>query len=189
MVDYSVLKALMMNHEPIEVIDVRSKNEFAAGHIPGARSLPFDELAAPRIFERLRPSKQVICVVSDRGHVRAGLATGIFRSAGCLNAVPLVGGMKDWMDRGLPVRRKRLPASTRDYLRASALPVIAAATAAALHEFVVATLLLAIAGVLLLTLKSPRGKRVRKTSRIGRRRDMKSFIWPRNAVLLQGETS
>lgn len=189
MVDYSVLKALIMNHEPIEVIDVRSKNEFAAGHIPGARSLPFDELAAPRIFERLRPSKQMICVVSDRGHVRAGLATGIFRSAGCLNAVPLVGGMKDWMDRGLPVRRKRLPASTRDYLRASTLPVIAAATAAALHEFVVATLLLAIAGVLLLTLKSPRGKRVRKTSRIGRRRDMKSFIWPRNAVLLQGETS
>jgi rhodanese-related sulfurtransferase len=186
-VDHSALKALMMNHDPIEVIDVRSKNEFAAGHIPGARSLPFDELTAPRIFERLRPTKQVICIVSDRGQVRAGLATGIFRSAGSLNAVPLVGGMKDWMDRGLPVRRKRLSATPRDYLRASALPVIAAATAAALHEFVVTTLLLAIAGVLLLTLKSPRRKRARQTSRIGRKHVMKSFFWPRDAVLLQGE--
>ena len=188
MVDYSVLKGLIINHEPIQLIDVRSKNEFAAGHIPGARSLPFDELTAPRIFERLLPTKQVICVVSDRGQVRASLATGIFRSAGCLNAVPLVGGMKDWMDRGLPLRRKRLSATPRDYLRASTLPVFAAATAAALHEFIVATLLLAIAGVLLLTLKSPRRKRARQTSRIGRKHIMKSFNWPRDAVLLQGET-
>src|SRR5690348_16342066 len=110
MVDYSVLKGLIINREPIQLIDVRSKNEFAAGHIPGARSLPFDELAAPRIFERLRPTKQVVCIVSDRGQVRASLATGIFRSAGSLNAVPLVGGMKDWIDRGFPVRRKRLSA-------------------------------------------------------------------------------
>lgn len=189
MVDYSVLKALLMNHEPIEVIDVRSKKEFAAGHIRGARSLPFEELAAPRIFERLRPTDQAICIVSDRGQVRAGLATGIFRSAGCLNAVPLVGGMKDWIDRGLPLRRKRLSASTRDYLRACALPVIAAATAVAMHELVVATLLLAIAGVLLLTLKSRRGKRARQTSRIGRKRLMKSFIWPTDVALVQGERS
>jgi len=187
MVDYSVLKALMMNHEPVEVIDVRSKNEFAAGHIPGARSLPFDELAAPRIFERLRPTKQVICIVSDRGHVRASLAIGIFRSAGCLNAVPLVGGMKDWMDRGLPVRRKKLSVRAPDYVRAAALPVIAGATAAASHEFIVASLLLAIAGVLLLTLKSPRGKRARRNSRIGPKHVMESFSWPRD-VVVQGET-
>jgi rhodanese-related sulfurtransferase len=111
--DYSILKGLITNRDPIEVIDVRSKNEFAAAHIPGARSLPFDELAAPKIFERLRPTKQVICIISDRGHVRASLATGIFRSAGCLNAIPLVGGMKDWMARGLPVRRKKFPANAR----------------------------------------------------------------------------
>ncbi len=188
MVDYSVLKALMMNHEPIDVIDVRSKNEFAAGHIPGARSLPFDELAAPRIFERLRPTKQVICIVSDRGHIRASLATGIFRSAGCLNAVPLVGGMEDWIARGLPLRRKRLSARPRDYVRASTLPVIAAVTAALLHEFIVATLLLAIAGVVLMTLKSPRRKRARQTSRIGTKHVNRTFIWPRDAVLVQGET-
>jgi len=38
--DCSALGVLIANHEPIELIDVRSKNEFAAMHIPGARSLP-----------------------------------------------------------------------------------------------------------------------------------------------------
>lgn len=185
--DYSVLKGLMINDEPIKVVDVRSKKQFAAAHIPGAKSLPFDQLAAPRIFERLRPTKQVICIISDGGHVRASLATGIFRSAGCFNAVPLVGGMKDWMARGLPVRRKRFSAKARAYLRISALPVIAAAAAAALHELVVAALLLAIAGVLLVNLKFSRGKLGRQTSRMRRKHVMRSFSWPRDAVLVQGE--
>jgi hypothetical protein len=58
MMDCSVLKGLIINHEPIELIDVRSKNEFAAAHIPGSRSLPFGELAAPKIFEDgIRQSK------------------------------------------------------------------------------------------------------------------------------------
>lgn len=188
MMDYSVLKGLMINDEPIKVVDVRSKKQFAAAHIPGAKSLPFDQLAAPRVFERLRPTKQVICIISDSGHVRASLATGIFRSAGCSNAVPLDGGMEHWIARGLPVRRKRFSANIWAHLRTLALPMIAAVTATLLHEFIVATLLLAIAGVLLMTLKSPRGKRVRQTSRIGRKHVNRTFTWPRDAVLLQGET-
>ena len=38
MVDYSVLKALMMNHEPIEVIDVRSNQMSHFGHPQAKRS-------------------------------------------------------------------------------------------------------------------------------------------------------
>ena len=50
MMDCSVLGTLVVNHEPIDLIDVRSKNEFAAMHIPGAQSLPFGELVTPGIF-------------------------------------------------------------------------------------------------------------------------------------------
>jgi hypothetical protein len=39
MMDCSALGMLVVNHEPIKLIDVRSKNEFAAMHIPGARSV------------------------------------------------------------------------------------------------------------------------------------------------------
>src|SRR5437773_10297939 len=38
--DCSVLGTLVINHEPIELIDVRSKNEFGAMHIPGCRITP-----------------------------------------------------------------------------------------------------------------------------------------------------
>src|SRR5206468_12152475 len=84
--DCSVLRTLVINHEPIELVDVRSKNEFGAMHIPGAESLPFGELAAPGIFRRLRPTKQSVIAA---GRARASLATDRLRSAGCVNAVPV----------------------------------------------------------------------------------------------------
>jgi rhodanese-related sulfurtransferase len=39
--DCSTLGTLVVNHEPIELIDVWSRKEFAAMHIRGARPLPF----------------------------------------------------------------------------------------------------------------------------------------------------
>jgi rhodanese-related sulfurtransferase len=93
MMDCLALETLIVNHEPIELIDVRSRKEFAAMHIPGARSVPFGELAATKIFRRGRPTTERVYVISAGGHARASLATGILRSAGCVNAVPVDGGM------------------------------------------------------------------------------------------------
>src|SRR5207253_10209628 len=84
--DCSVLGTLVINHEPIELIDVWSKNEFGAMHTPGAESLPFGELAAPGIFRRLRPTTQRVCVIASYGHERASLATGILPSPCCVNS-------------------------------------------------------------------------------------------------------
>jgi rhodanese-related sulfurtransferase len=159
MMDCPVLEKSVINRERIQLIDVRSKNEFAAIHIRGARSLPFSELAAPRIFRRLRPTKLQICVVSAEGDAQASLAAGMLRSAGCVNAVPLAGGMKDWVARGFPVHRQRVSPKVRAYSARAALSVMAAAAAAAFHEVMVAALLLAIAGILLLKVKSSRQKR------------------------------
>jgi rhodanese-related sulfurtransferase len=52
--DCSTLGTLVVNHEPIELIDVRSRKEFAAMHIRGARSVPFGELAEPGLSRRRR---------------------------------------------------------------------------------------------------------------------------------------
>jgi len=151
MMDCSALGTLVANHEPIELIDIRSKKEFAAMHIPGARSVPFGELAQPRFFRRRRLTTERVYVISANGHARASLATGILRSAGCVNAVPVDGGMKDWVARGFPVRRTRFSLRVPAPLTAGvALPVMATCTAIALHEIMVATLLAAIAGLLLL---------------------------------------
>src|SRR5882757_11564677 len=93
MMDCLALETLVVNHEPVELIDVRSRKEFAAMHIPGALSVPFGELAATKIFRRRRPTTERVYVISADGHARASLATGILRSAGCVNAVPVDGGM------------------------------------------------------------------------------------------------
>jgi rhodanese-related sulfurtransferase len=151
MMDCSALGALVANHEPIELIDVRSKNEFAAIHIPGARSVPFAKLAEPGLFSRRRLTTKRVYVISANGHARARLATGMLRSAGCVNAVPVDGGMKDWVARGFPVRRKRFSLKIPANLMAGAvLPVMAACVAVVRHEIIVAALLAAIAGLLVL---------------------------------------
>lgn len=159
MMDCPDLEKLVRNRKPIQLIDVRSKNDFAAIHIRGARSLPFAELAAPHLFRRLHPTKLPICVVSAEGHAQASLAAGMLRSAGCVNAVPLDGGMKDWVARGLPVYRHRVPPKVRAYSARAALSVMAAAAAAAFHEVMVAALLLAIAGILFLKVFPRRRRR------------------------------
>jgi rhodanese-related sulfurtransferase len=149
MMDCSALGALVVNHEPIELIDVRSKKEFAAMHIPGARSVPFGELAATTIFRRGRPTTERVYVICTEGHARASLATGILRSAGCVNAVPVDGGMKDWVARGFPLQRKRFSISrAADFIAIAALPMMGVVVAAALREFTAAALLFAIAAVL-----------------------------------------
>ena len=74
MMDCPGLEKLVSNRKPIQLIDVRSKNDFATIHIRGARSLPFAELAAPHIFRRLRPTNLPVCVVSAEGNAQASLA-------------------------------------------------------------------------------------------------------------------
>ena len=166
MMDCLALETLVVNHEPIELIDVRSKKEFAAMHIPGARSVPFGELAATRIFRRERPTTERVYVISAGGHARASLATGILRSAGCVNAVPVDGGMKDWVARGFPLQRKRSSiSSAADFIPRAALPLMGAGVALVLREFTAAALLLAIAGVLILR---PNSSPPRRRQRRGR---------------------
>jgi rhodanese-related sulfurtransferase len=104
---YSLLEHLVLRRESLYLIDIRSRAEFKAMHIPGAHCFPYAELTATRIFQKLRALRQPICVISANGGARASLATGILRSAGCENVVPLAGGMNDWISRGLPVERKR----------------------------------------------------------------------------------
>jgi rhodanese-related sulfurtransferase len=164
--DCSALGTLVVNHEPIELIDVRPKKEFAAMHIPGARSVPFGELAATTIFRRRRTTTERVYVISAGGQARASLARGILRSAGCVNAVPVDGGMKDWVARGFPLQHKRFSISRAQvFIATAALPMMGAAVAVALREFMAAALLFAIAAVLNLR---PNSSPPRRRQRAGR---------------------
>ncbi len=104
--DCVTLETLIEHHEPLDLIDIRSKKEFAEMHIPGARSLPLAELTEVRIFRPGPLTNEHVYVVSDdRGS--ASLAAGILRASSGTDAVVVDGGMTAWIRQGFPVLRRR----------------------------------------------------------------------------------
>ncbi len=81
------------------VIDVRTAEEYAAGHIPGAVHIPFDEVAE-RIAEVDAPEGVALyCMVGPRA--RKGEAALL--AAGHPKVLHLEGGLAAWKAAGLPV--------------------------------------------------------------------------------------
>jgi rhodanese-related sulfurtransferase len=84
----------------VTLIDVRPREEYAAGHIPGALSLPLDELAdrlasLPADTTIVAYCRGFYCVLA-REAVRALTASG-------LHAIRLRDGMLEWRLANLPV--------------------------------------------------------------------------------------
>lgn len=84
-----------------QVLDVREEDEFAGGHIPGARNLyvgHLAELVKELPWERHSP----VVVTCGVGH-RAGLGVSILLRAGFTDVRNLLGGMKAWKALELPL--------------------------------------------------------------------------------------
>jgi phage shock protein E len=82
------------------VLDVRSPEEFASGHVPGAWNVEYDEVAA-RLGE-LGPAREVV-VYCERGG-RAAKAEEVLREAG-FAVRHLTGDMSGWRAAGHPIER------------------------------------------------------------------------------------
>lgn len=80
-------------------LDVREPDEFAAGHVIGARLIPLG-----RIGEHLDalPRDRDVVVVCRSGR-RSGEAVRLLRQAGIDRALNMSGGMLAWIEAGLPV--------------------------------------------------------------------------------------
>jgi glyoxylase-like metal-dependent hydrolase (beta-lactamase superfamily II)/rhodanese-related sulfurtransferase len=83
------------------VLDVRERDAFDAGHIPGARLLPRGQLEL-RVNEELTDPTKRILVYCEFGRIST-LATATLRQMGFQGAVALDGGMKAWREAGYPV--------------------------------------------------------------------------------------
>jgi rhodanese-related sulfurtransferase/DNA-binding transcriptional ArsR family regulator len=84
----------------VVVLDVRPATEFAAGHIPGAVSIPLDEL--PRRLSELPPDVEVVAYCRGAYCVLAHDAVRILDAEG-RRAVRLAEGMLEWRLADLPV--------------------------------------------------------------------------------------
>jgi len=84
------------------VIDVRTPEEYAAGHIPGALNIPFDQVAE-RISEVDAPHGVALyCMVGPRARKGETALLG----AGYTSVLHLEGGLAAWQAAGLPVEPK-----------------------------------------------------------------------------------
>jgi phage shock protein E len=83
------------------ILDVRSPEEYRAGHIPGSLNVPLDQLAARLPELKLAKSDEVV-VHCERGP-RAAQAEALLAKDGYEHVVDLEGHMKGWRESGLPV--------------------------------------------------------------------------------------
>jgi len=91
----------LMNRQKAVVIDVCSPQEFAQGHIAGAKSVPLDELQT-RLEGAVKNKALPVIMVCASG-MRAGRAVAIAKKLGYANARSLGGGMKSWRGANLPI--------------------------------------------------------------------------------------
>ncbi len=83
------------------ILDVREKDAFSAGHIPGARHLPRGQLEL-RVNDEFPDPTMRIVVYCEFGKIST-LAAATLRQLGFQRAAALDGGMKAWRDGGFPV--------------------------------------------------------------------------------------
>jgi rhodanese-related sulfurtransferase len=98
----------------VVVLDVRPPEEYAAGHIAGALSLPLAEIE--RRLAELPYHKEIVAYCRGPYCFFAAEAVRLLRRRG-LKAVRLREGFPEWRDAGLPVERGEAPRKRREKRR------------------------------------------------------------------------
>jgi rhodanese-related sulfurtransferase/DNA-binding transcriptional ArsR family regulator len=91
-----------IHDDDLVVLDVRPAEEYQAGHLPGARSIPVAELEA-RLGE-LRPDQEIVAYCRGPYCVYADEAVELLTARGYI-ARRFTHGFPDWQVAGLPVER------------------------------------------------------------------------------------
>jgi len=93
----------LINRERAVVVDVSEADEFAAGHVGGAKNVPFSELES-KLPSVVKNKALPLILVCSTG-ARAGRAVAVARKLGYEQAQSLGGGLKAWKDANLPLEK------------------------------------------------------------------------------------
>ncbi len=102
------LQALQANEYETALFDVRTPAEFKAGHAPGAKLLPLDEISPETIAEHTQfvgTESANRCYVICHSGSRAEQAIQRLAQFGIRNVAMVAGGMEEWEKSGLPMQR------------------------------------------------------------------------------------
>jgi rhodanese-related sulfurtransferase len=93
----------LINRGKTTVLDVRSTEEFAAGHLRDAKHIPLSDLAS-RIGELEKSKSRSVIVVCQSG-ARSDKAVRQLAAAGFTDVQRLDGGIAAWQAAGLPLAK------------------------------------------------------------------------------------
>lgn len=83
------------------ILDVRTPEEFAGGHVPGAVNIPYDQVSA-RLSE-LEPHRGNDIVIYCEKGGRAGKEADVLAGTNFPNLLHLAGDMSGWRAAGHPI--------------------------------------------------------------------------------------
>jgi len=86
----------LANGDQVQIVDVRSPEEWSKGHVPGAKHIPL--AALPDKIGELDRSAPI--VVHCKGGSRSAIATSLLQSHGIANVSNLAGGYEAWVAAG-----------------------------------------------------------------------------------------
>lgn len=93
----------LINREKAVVVDVCEAEEFAAGHVSGAKNVPLSQLEArlPAVVKNKALPLILVCATG----ARASRAVAIAKKLGYQQAQSLGGGLKTWKEANLPLEK------------------------------------------------------------------------------------
>lgn len=94
----------------VVILDTRPASEYAAGHIPGALSVPVDDLQ--RRLKQLTRGKEYVAYCRGPYCIYADRAVEMLRASG-RRARRLVEGFPEWRSAGFPVSLGTEPGALR----------------------------------------------------------------------------
>ena len=90
----------LINREKATVVDVSTADVFAAGHVGGAKNIPFADLESKLPLVIKNKALPLILVCGNGSHARRAVA--VAQKLGYTQAQALAGGLKAWKEASLP---------------------------------------------------------------------------------------
>lgn len=95
----------LVNHEQAVLVDIRSIEEFEAGHIAKSRNIPLDQIENhSKKLEKIK--KRPIVIVCQSGK-RSGKAAAKLRKMEFDKLFQLSGGLIEWQKENLPLEKSK----------------------------------------------------------------------------------
>ena len=93
----------LINRQRAVVVDVREPDEFAAGHVTGAKNVPLDQLEQKLTAAVKNKSLPLLLICASGARAQRAVATA--KKLGYEQAQAVAGGLKSWKEANLPVEK------------------------------------------------------------------------------------